>query len=99
MDIVPLAGMLLTLLMLIIIAGSVLMFPLMRRLGRLMELRIEERRSGVVPGEELASLKETVAELQEEVSRLTERQAFAERLLEEGRPERGGSEDAGVREP
>lgn len=100
MDIVPLAGMLLTLLMLLIIAGSVLMFPLMRRLGRLMELRIEERRNGVVPGEELASLKETVQGLQDEVARLADRQAFTERLLEAGRPERGpGAGEPGAGEP
>lgn len=91
MDIVPLAGMLFSLLMVLIIAGSILMFPIMRRLGRLLEMRIEERWKGpgaeALPSADLAALSEAVQELQAEVNRLTERQEFTERLLERGRGE------------
>lgn len=92
MDIVPLAGMLFSLLMVLIIAGSILMFPIMRRLGRLLEMRIEGRRKGPVDpaspsSEELRSLRELVEGLQAEVGRLAERQEFTERLLERGRKE------------
>ncbi len=89
MDIVPLAGMLLSLLMVLIIAGSILMFPIMRRMGRLLELRIEERRGGALPAAQVEELKELVRGLEEEVARLSERQTFTERLLSEGSPGRG----------
>lgn len=95
MDVVPLAGMLLTLLMVLIIAGSILMFPIMRRLGRLLELRIEERRGGALPAaevQELKELKELVRGLEAEVERLSERQTFTERLLTEGPPRHTRSE-------
>lgn len=90
MDIVPLAGMLLSLLMVLIIAGSILMFPIVRRLGRLLELRIEERRAGVLPSAELEEVKALVRSLEEEVVRLGERQEFIDRLLSEGRPRESG---------
>jgi hypothetical protein len=92
MDIVPLAGMLLSLLMVLIIAGSILMFPVMRRLGRLLELRIEERRGGSLPAaavEEVEELKELVRGLEAQVERLAERQTFTERLLTDGAPRSG----------
>ncbi len=86
MDMVPLAGMLLSLLIVLIIAGSILMFPLVRRLGRLLELRIEERRGDAFPATEVEELKELVRGLESEVERLAERQSFTERLLTEGPP-------------
>lgn len=85
MDIIALAGMLFSLLVVLIIAGSILMFPIMRRLGRLIEVRIEERRSGTVPAEDMQALLESVRALEAEVLRLTDRQAFTERLLEGNR--------------
>lgn len=92
MDILPLAGMLFSLLVVLIIAGSILTFPIMRRLGKLLEMRIEERRqdgpqAGRLESAELDALREIVEGLQTDVDRLAERQAFAERLLERGREE------------
>ncbi|MFW5951612.1 MAG: hypothetical protein ACOCVZ_05800 [Gemmatimonadota bacterium] len=91
-DIIPLAGMLFSLLMVLIIGGFILMFPLTRRLGKLLELRIQERRESALPAEEVAALREAVAGLQDQLERLADRQAFTERLLETGRPERGSAE-------
>lgn len=92
MDIVPLAGMLLSLLIILIIAGSVLLFPLVRRFGRLLELRIEERRTGALPAEQVQELRALVEGLQEEVARLADRQAFTERLLEAPREDAAGED-------
>ncbi|NIP80881.1 MAG: hypothetical protein GWM90_17370 [Gemmatimonadetes bacterium] len=91
MDILPLAGMLFSLLMVLIIGGFILLFPVTRRLGRLLELRIEERRSeDRPPAAELEEVLRVVEALQAEVERLSDRQEFTERLLERG-PERDGA--------
>lgn len=83
MDIVPLAGMLFALLVVLIIAGTILMLPVMRRLGRLLETKSEEQRRAALPAKELAGLQEAIEGLEAEVSRLAERQAFTDRLLED----------------
>jgi hypothetical protein len=88
-DIIPLAGMLFSLLVVLIIGGLILLFPLSKRLGQLIELRLEERRAGdTLPAAELEELRRSVESLQAEVSRIAERQQFTERLLETGRTPR-----------
>jgi hypothetical protein len=84
-DIIPLAGMIFSLLMTLIIGGFILLYPLAKRLGKLMEMRLEERREGTLPPEDAAALMDTLHALQDEVERLAERQAFTERLLDPGR--------------
>jgi hypothetical protein len=92
-DIIPLAGMLLALLIVLIIGGFILLFPLSRRLGQLMELRLNERSGTELPAsDEIAEIRDLVEGLRSEVASLAERQAFTERLLESGpSPEEGGS--------
>ncbi|MEJ2503711.1 MAG: hypothetical protein P8177_10445, partial [Gemmatimonadota bacterium] len=60
-DLIPFAGMIFSLLVILIIAGSILLYPLSTRLGKLLELRIEERKEGAeaVP-EALQPLERTV---------------------------------------
>jgi hypothetical protein len=84
MDIVPLAGMLFSLLMVLVIGGLILLFPLAKRLGQLLELRLEERRKGEFLPPELEEMHRLIDSLQSEVERLRERQEFTERLLESG---------------
>jgi Tfp pilus assembly protein PilO len=85
LDIIPLAGMLFSLLMVLIIGGLILLYPLSRRLGQLIELRMDERRAGgTLPAEELEELARVVESLQAELAQLQERQQFTERLLEAG---------------
>lgn len=78
------AGMIFTLMLAIVVGGFILLFPLSRRLGALLEERIQERRRPVVaaPTEEIRRLTEVVDRLEEEVRRLSERQDFAEQLLQ-----------------
>ncbi|MGK7313134.1 MAG: hypothetical protein ACN0LA_12920 [Candidatus Longimicrobiales bacterium M2_2A_002] len=92
MDIIPLAGMLFSLLMVLVIGGLILLFPISRRLGKFLEIRIDERMEwDTLPKEAFNELMSVVEELQNEVQRLSERQQFVERLLEPGRePERSG---------
>jgi hypothetical protein len=87
-DMVPFAGMIFSLLLALIIGGFVLMYPLTKRLGQLMELRLQERQGAatrVAELEQVERLAGVVEALREEVAALAERQDFTERLL--------GSED------
>ena len=88
-DATALAGMIFSLLCLIIIGGFILMFPLTRRLGQLMEQRLEERKAGReitqgVDPTELRELKTAIRSLEGDVARLGDRQQFLEGLLEKG---------------
>jgi hypothetical protein len=86
-DLVPIAGMVFSLLLALIVGGFVLMYPLTKRLGKLIELRLEERRSergGGAAGGDVEALRRVVEGLQAEVAALAERQEFTERLLESG---------------
>jgi hypothetical protein len=93
-EFVPFAGMIFSLLMALIVGGFVLLYPLTRRLGKLIELRLEERKSepGSVAAAEVERLRGVVEALQQDVAALAERQDFAERLLERGA---GGGETGG----
>ncbi len=98
-EFLPFAGMIFSLLVVLIIAGSILLFPLTRRLGTLLEMRIQDRREGegALSSGEVAELRELMQSLQAEVERVAERQQFTERLLEGAadRSERGAGESGG----
>ncbi len=90
MDIIPLAGMLFSLLVILVIGGLILLFPISRRLGKFLEIRIDERMEwDTLPKEAFTEMMDVVEELQEEVARLKDRQQFVERLLEPGRRPEG----------
>jgi hypothetical protein len=66
------------------IIGGILLFPTSRRLGRYLEVLIEEKRNkGVGMADEVRRLERELRETQAEVARLSERQGFTESLLEE----------------
>jgi hypothetical protein len=84
MDPNALAGMIFTLMLAVLVGGFILLFPLSRRLGALLESKIADRKAPPAVGpkqEDLRKLTEIVSDLQEEVRRLAERQEFAEQLL------------------
>ncbi|HEX6750132.1 MAG TPA: hypothetical protein VF092_22750 [Longimicrobium sp.] len=64
-----------------IIVGGVLMFPTARRMGRYVEMLIEERRNRLNPPKDVQELTEELERTREELARLNERQAFVEALL------------------
>jgi predicted phage tail protein len=88
-EFIPFAGMILSLLVVFIIAAAILLYPLSTRLGKLIELRIQERQEGMgAPSEAMDGIQRTLSELETQVRMLTERQQFVERLLESGDKER-----------
>jgi hypothetical protein len=67
------------------IIGGILLFPTSRRLGRYLEVLIEEKRAkGVGMADEVKRLERELRETQAEVARLSERQARTESRLEQG---------------
>lgn len=78
MDIEFIVSLVFSLLVISIVGGGILLFPIMRRLGALLERRLEAE---ALPGQELRQLKAAVRSLTEQVRSLQERQDFAEKLL------------------
>ena len=86
MEIVPIAGMLFSLLLVGMIAGFILLFPISRRMGALLEQKVKGKLDDDRALEEVRRLEATVRTLQEEVERLVDRQAFTDSLLSEREP-------------
>jgi hypothetical protein len=86
MDLTPLAGMLFTLILIGMVGGFILLIPLSRRLGHMIDVWLQEKKR--VDPDELAELRRTVLELEKEVSALAERQQFTDQLLEKRHQER-----------
>jgi hypothetical protein len=64
-------------------AGVIILRPLAKRLGDLIESRSRERQAqSQLPGAEVARLSEAVNHLIDRIESLEERQEFAERLLD-----------------
>ena len=80
MDPNALAGMAFTLILVVLIGGFILTFPLAKRLGLLIESKIQDKND---PGrvEETRKLKEQIRTLESQVRLLAERQQFTEQLL------------------
>jgi hypothetical protein len=76
-----LAGMIFVLILVAMVGGFILLLPISRRLGRLMDVRLEEKR-GAGRSEELEELRRAVLALESEVSSLAERQHFTDQLLQ-----------------
>jgi hypothetical protein len=82
MDPNALAGMAFTLLLALLAGGFILLFPLSRRLGLLLEARVKDRNAApAASDEELLLLRESVAQLATDLQRVTDRQEFMEKLL------------------
>jgi hypothetical protein len=86
MDMLPIAGMLFSLLLVGMIAGFILLFPISRRMGALLEQKVKGKLDDDRALEEVKRLEATVRSLQDEVERLVERQAFTDSLLSEREP-------------
>jgi hypothetical protein len=85
MDPMALAGMIFTLIVLVMIGGFILLYPLSRQLAALLHLRLE-RAEAPDPSGQIASLTRALESMRDEVERLSERQEFTERLLERPDP-------------
>lgn len=81
MDVEFIVSLVFSLLVIVIVGGGILLFPIMRRLGRLLERRLEAE---ALPGDELRRLRAAVRSLTAQVHSLQERQDFTEKLLAPG---------------
>lgn len=82
MDPNAIAGMAFTLILTVLVGGFILLYPVSKRLGAFLESRLHDRIPQPAPTTpaELESLRNSVASLQAEVQRLSERQDFMEQL-------------------
>lgn len=90
MDPIPIAGMIFSLLTIMMIGGFILLFPITRRLGAYLEQRLDQGKRGA-DGAELRQLRASLAALQSEVERLAERQEFTDSLLAAPQRSAGGT--------
>ncbi len=77
------AGMVFSITVLVLIGGFVLLYPLSRQLGKYLEKRMLPEGSADAAAAELSALTRSVEGLRQEVERISERQDFTERLLDE----------------
>ena len=81
MDLLPIAAMLFVLILVGMILGSILLYPIIRRLGALLEQRLQNRLPDDVMVRELRNLASAIHSVQHQVGQLSERQAHIEALL------------------
>lgn len=86
MDMDVVAGMLFVIIILVMIMGFVLVLPITRRLGELLEQRLNEKSLKGDAGASIRHLEEAVQAMRADLDRLVERQAFTESLLGERIP-------------
>jgi hypothetical protein len=87
MEPMAVAGMVFVLILCAMVGAFILLIPLSRRLGHLIDAWVQDKR-GLGSPAELAELKRTIQELEAEVSALSERQQFTDQLLQSRRTER-----------
>ena len=87
MDPFILQAMIFSIVVIVLLGGFTLLFPLTRQLGRVLEKMYLEDGTGGTNAEEIAALRRSVQALTGDVERLSERQDFTERLIEGPRAE------------
>ncbi len=87
MDPFILQAMIFSIVVIVLLGGFTLLFPLTRQLGRVLERMYLEDGTGGTNAEEIAALRRAVQAISGDVARLTERQDFTERLIEGPRAE------------
>jgi outer membrane murein-binding lipoprotein Lpp len=80
MDPNALAGMVFTLLLAAMVGGFILLAPLSKRLGLLLEQKVNEKSQRLAAGE-VRQLMQRVELLEQEVRSIAERQSFTDELL------------------
>lgn len=88
MDPVIAAGMIFSLIVVAMIGGVILLFPITRRLGQFLEYRMSEK-GRLRDREEMERILQALHALRDDVAALAERQDFTERLLEKPQGEEG----------
>jgi len=81
MDPNALMGMIFTLVLTMLIGGFILLYPLTRRLGQLLESRVSQGEASESLQGDVRRLAQTVESLELELRSLRERQEFTEKVL------------------
>ena len=81
MDLIPIAAMLFVIILVGMVMGTILLFPIVRRLGALLEQRLQNRLPDDVMVRELRNLASAIHSVQHQVGQLSERQANIEARL------------------
>ncbi len=87
MDPFLLQAMIFSIVVMVLLGGFTLLFPLTRQLGKILDKKYLEDRTDGTNAEEVAALRRAVQALTGDVERLSEQQEFTEKLLERPRPE------------
>lgn len=98
MEPVVLFGMIFSLVTLMLIGGFILLFPITRRLGDVLESYLRDRKADRGKGEQIAALQERVEVLELEVTALADRQSFSESLQSNRRAGAVGAKSSGTGE-
>lgn len=80
MDMTAVASMITTIVLVALIGGVILLRPITKRAGLLLEQKLQEKQAHPAP-DEVRMLRERVQLLEDEVRLLSERQQFTEQLL------------------
>jgi hypothetical protein len=81
MDPMAIAGMIFVLVLVLFIGGFIVLSPITRRLGLLLESRLQKEKLEGPSSEELKELQQVIQGLEAEIRRLSDRQDFTEKLL------------------
>jgi hypothetical protein len=82
MDPDAVAGMIFTLLLLLMVAGFILVYPLSRRVAALVERRLHDKELAPQPNDaEMEALRQAITDLSAQLDRVVDRQDFMEKLL------------------
>ena len=87
MDPLIAASMIFTVILVLLIGGFVVLFPLTRRLGNALEVYLDQKREELPDPEDVERLRVAVHQLRKEVRQLGEKQEFVEKLLQGAGPE------------
>lgn len=91
MDTTAVAGMVFTLVLAMVIGGFVLLYPLSKRLGVLLEEKVRQQKGGTsISQHDVQALREKVDALEAEIRVSVERQQFVEQLLSRRGPDQLG---------
>jgi hypothetical protein len=75
------AGMAFTLILIGFVGGFILLYPVSRRLGQLLESKLQNKNGPELTPDQIETLQQALNSLQGDVRRLTDRQDFLEKLL------------------
>lgn len=81
MDLIPIAAMLFVIILVAMVTGTILLYPIVGRLGKLLEQRLQNRLPDDVMVRELRNLASAIHSVQHLVGQLSERQANIEARL------------------